>query len=99
MEKLEAQCAKDIERYVEFMKRNGFYAEGFTSIANDVVEEVAEIAPKILKKFPHSIFFGGQLVFPSDTFLSRFLHNYTVFAMQRKFYHQGIPVVILPIRV
>ncbi|OGR83227.1 MAG: amino acid transporter [Elusimicrobia bacterium RIFCSPLOWO2_01_FULL_54_10] len=99
VEKLEAQCKKDIDRYVDFMKRNGFYAEGHTSIAHDAVEEVAEIAPKILKKFPHSIIFGGQLVFPDDTFLSRFLHNYTVFAMQRKFYHQGIPVVILPIRV
>lgn len=99
VEKLEEQCKKDVERYVEFMKRNGFYAEGVTAIANDVVEEVAEIAPKIMKKFPNTIFFGGQLVFPDDTFVSRFLHNYTVFAMQRKFYHQGIPVVILPIRV
>ncbi|OGR86455.1 MAG: amino acid transporter [Elusimicrobia bacterium RIFCSPLOWO2_01_FULL_60_11] len=99
VEKLEAQCKKDVERYVEFMKRNGFHAEGVTAIANDVVEEVSELAPKIMKKFPNSIFFGGQLVFPDDTFLSRLLHNYTVFAMQRKFYHQGIPVVILPIRV
>lgn len=99
VEKLEAQCKMDVERYVEFMKRNGFYAEGVTAIANDVVEEVAEIAPKIMKKFPNTIFFGGQLVFPDDTFVGRFLHNYTVFAMQRRFYHQGIPVVILPIRV
>ncbi len=99
VEKLEEHCIKDIERYVEFMKRNGFYAEGIHSIANDVVEEVSELAPQILKKFPDSIFFGGQLVFPDDTYVSRFLHNYTVFAMQRKFYHQGIPLMILPIRV
>jgi amino acid transporter len=99
VEKLEAQCKEDVQHYIEFMKRNGFYAEGVTAIANDVVQEVSEIAPKIMKKFPNAVFFGGQLVFPDDTFVSRFLHNYTVFAMQRRFYHQGIPVVILPIRV
>jgi len=31
--------------------------------------------------------------------LSGVFHNYTIFAVQRKFYNQGIPVVILPIRV
>ena len=48
---------------------------------------------------PDVVFFGGQLVFPKDTLLTRFLHNYTVFAIQQRFYHKGIPFVILPIRV
>lgn len=96
---LRNQVNADIEKYVDFMKKNGFYAEGYSSIANDVVDEVTEIAPKIIAKFPKAIFFGGQLVFPNDSLLTRFLHNYTVFAMQRRFYHQGIPIVVLPIRV
>ena len=57
------------------------------------------IAPKILERFPNSVFFGGQLIFPQDSFAVRFLHNYTVFAMQKKLYREGIPFVILPIRV
>ncbi len=99
LEKLQEQCVKDVERYVHFMKSNGFYAVGYHSVANDVVEELSDLAPKILQDFSNAIFFGGQLVFPDDSLWSRFLHNYTVFSIQRKFYLQGIPVMVLPIRV
>ena len=99
IENLQAEAKKEVDRYVDYMKRHGYYAEGFSSIGNDVIDEVSKISPKILERFPQSVFFGGQLVFPQDSFLSRFLHNYIVFAIQRKFYHEGIPFVILPIKV
>ena len=99
IEHLQVEVKKEVDRYVDYMKRHGYYAEGFSSIGNDVIEEVTKIAPEILERFPQSVFFGGQLVFPQDSFLSRFLHNYIVFAIQRKFYHEGIPFVILPIKV
>ena len=86
-------------KYVDFMNRYGFYAESITAVGIDVVSEAAELVPEILKRFPQSIFFGGQLVFPEDTFFTRFLHNNIVFAVQRRFYNQGIPFVILPVRV
>ncbi|MBI1979427.1 MAG: amino acid transporter, partial [Elusimicrobia bacterium] len=99
VENLQAQVKKDVEKYVHYMNHHGFYAEAHSSITNDIVDEVAEIAPKILARFPNAVFFGGQLVFPKDSFFTRLLHNYTVFAMQRRFYHQGITMVVLPIRV
>jgi hypothetical protein len=52
-----------------------------------------------LQRFPNAIFFGGQLIFPHDSFMLRFLHNYTVFTLQKRLYREGIPFVILPIRV
>jgi hypothetical protein len=64
-----------------------------------VVEEVERLAPQILERFPNAVLFGGQLVFPTTSFLSGVFHNYTIFAIQRKFYNQGMPVVVLPIRV
>jgi amino acid transporter len=89
----------ELQRYVTFMQHHGYYAESVSSIGTDVVTEVTKIAPQVLERFPQAIFFGGQLVFPEDSILTRWLHNYTAFAMQRSFYYQGIPVVILPIRV
>ncbi|MDD5567890.1 MAG: APC family permease [Candidatus Omnitrophica bacterium] len=97
--RLETDAKTDITRYVKFMNKQGFYAEGLFEVGTDVVEEVSNIAPQILKRFPNSVFFGGQLIFPKDSFAIRFLHNYTVFAMQKKLYREGIPFVILPIRV
>lgn len=99
MEALKAQVESEAGKYVDFMKRHGQYAEAYTGMGTDVVQETAELAPAILKKFPQSIFFGGQLVFPEDTLVTRFLHNNIVFSLQRRFYNQGIPFVILPVRV
>jgi len=99
IEHLRTRSKQEADRYVEFMRRNGYYAEAVTSVAIDIVEEVTQLAPRILARFPHAVFFGGQLVFAKDSFLSRWLHNYTAFAIQRRFYHQGIPIVILPVRV
>lgn len=99
IEHLQAQIKSDLDRFIYFVQRNGYYAEGFYSIGVDVVEEIAQITLKILERFPNPVFFGGQLIFPNDSFLSRWLHNYTVFAVQRRLYSKGIPVVIMPIRV
>lgn len=99
LERLQAQSKNEIERYVKFVEQHGYHAEGRFALGTDVVEEASKLAPQITEKYPQAVFFGGQIVFPKETFLTRLLHNYTVFSMQRKFYHEGIPVVILPIRV
>ena len=96
---LKAQIGKDVSRYVSLMHSQGCFAEGRSYIGIDVVSEAENIAPEILKDYPNAVFFGGQLVFPEDTLLTRWLHNHTVFVLQRKFYQQSIPFVILPIRV
>ena len=89
----------EINRYVMFMRKQGFYADGYCSIAVDVVDEIFELAPRILKTYPQAVFFGGQLVFQDDSILTRWLHNQTIFNIQKRLYQQGILVVIMPIRV
>jgi hypothetical protein len=99
IENLEAKVKNDIKRYVDLMQRNNYYAEGNSVVGVDVVEEIDKVSADIIKRFPNAVFFGGQLIFAKDTFISKFLHNYTVFALQKRLYRQGIPFVILPIRV
>lgn len=99
LEKLKFQVKEEANHYVEIMHSKGYYAEALTAIGIDVVEEVGKITPSILEKFPHAIFFGGQLVFPKDSYTSRLLHNFTVFAIQRKLYSEGIPLVLVPVDV
>jgi hypothetical protein len=99
VEDLENHCRIDVNKYVNYVRGQGYNSEGISVIGTDVVSEIEKIAPRILEKFPNVIFFGGQLVFPENTFISRWLHNYTVFLMQRIFYSKGIPFVLLPIKV
>lgn len=96
---LEEFVKKETNQYVDFMKRSGYSADSFTSIGTDIVDQITEISEKVFKKYPNSVFFGGQLVFPNETFFTRILHNQIVFSVQRRLYHEGYPFVILPIRV
>jgi len=99
LENLTRHAELEVQRYVKYMRHHGYYAESITAVGHDLVGEVEEIAPKVIERFPQAVFFGGQLVFPQETFITRWLHNYAVFALQRKFYQQGFPFLILPIRV
>jgi len=38
-------------------------------------------------------------VFRHETWYTRFLHNETAFAIQRRLQWRGLPMVILPVRV
>jgi hypothetical protein len=99
MEALKGAVQTDTDCYVKYMRNNGYFAEGFTAVGIDVVEEITALSKDIRKKYPGAVFFGGQLVFGKESFITRLLHNYTIFAIQREFYQMGTPVVILPIRV
>ncbi|MCX5634678.1 MAG: APC family permease [Planctomycetota bacterium] len=99
VEHLQTQVKSDVDRYVKLMNKQGFYAEGVSEVGVDAIDEIAQLAMKAYERFPNSVFFGGKLIFPQDSFLLRLLHNHIVFAVQKKLYRQGIPMVILPIRV
>ena len=99
LEHLKMQTKREVNRYVNMMQAQGYYAEGYFAIGIDVVNEVSKMTPKILKRFPKSTFFGGQIVFPKESFFNRLLHNYTLFAVQRRLYNQGITVVVLPVKI
>lgn len=96
---LKSKVNKDLDRYVSFMNQNSCHAQKFSSFGIDVVEEVEKVAQNVTARFPGIVFFGGQLIFEKETWVNRLLHNYTVFAIQKKLYQKGTPFVILPIQV
>jgi hypothetical protein len=98
-ENLRRHVSGEVERYAAYMRAQGFLAEGRFAIGTDVVEEAMNLCAEIIRRFPNAQMFAGQLVFKDDNFLTRLLHNYTVFALQRRFYREGWPMLILPIRV
>ncbi|MBI5694722.1 MAG: APC family permease [Nitrospirae bacterium] len=99
LERLKAKVDAELALYVNFVNRQGFYGKGYSSFGTDVVEEVAKVTPGIMGEYKNAVFFGGQLVFPDPSILTGPLHNYTIFAVQRHFYSQGIPIVMMPVRV
>jgi amino acid transporter len=99
IEGLRAQVAGDLERYVRFMRGQGLYAEGFSAVGTDVAEEASALARSIFRKTPSAVFFGGRIVYPEESFFTRALSNATSFTIQRRLHHEGIPFIIMPVRV
>ena len=99
VQELEQRVAQDVQRYVAYMVRLGLYAEGFSAVGVDVVDEIMKIAEQNRQRMSSAVFFCGKLVFAKDSLVNRLLHNDTVFSLQRRLYMQGLPCVILPIRV
>jgi amino acid transporter len=99
VENLEKHVQGQAGRYVELMRREGYFAKSVCTVGNDLADIIATLAPQILAELPQSVFFAQQLIFPKETFLNRLLHNNIVFAIQKRLYRQGVPFVILPFRV
>ncbi len=99
MKKIESKVDAELDRYIAFMNRYGYFAKGYSITGIDVVAELEEEIKQINLHFPGAVIFGGQVVFPDDNWLSRLLHNYTLFSIQRRLYNQGTPVYIVPIRI
>lgn len=99
LEKVKQKVEHEVNRYIDLMKRHGYHAEGFGLFGTDTVEEISHISEKILARYPHATFFGGQMVFPDNSIVSRLLHNYTLFSMQSRLYKEGIPLFVIPIEV
>ena len=99
MNNLKEYLSKDSLKYTECLKNMGYFSETLTDIGADMIDTMGELSKDAIKQFPNAIFFAGQLVFKNDSFLTRLLHNYVVFALQRKLFREGQAFVILPIRV
>ncbi|MGP8052599.1 MAG: APC family permease, partial [Limisphaerales bacterium] len=99
MENLREHSRREVDRYVAFMRQQGFYAEAHFAVGTDVADEAAKLCEQVAQRFPQAQFYAGQLVFKDENLLTRWLHNYTVFELQRRLYQNGWPMLILPIQV
>ncbi len=99
VENLREHSRVEVDRFVSYMSRRGFYSEAHYALGTDIVDEAAKLCEGIAEKFPQTQFFAGQLVFKDESFITRWLHNHTVFELQRRLYQNGRAMLILPIQV
>jgi len=97
VETIKENIEQDLSKYVYLIKQLGYNAEYRYSIGTDVAEEVLNLVPEIVEKYKNTTFIGGQLVFSGTYRISRILHNYTIFSIQRRLYKLGLTTIIIPI--
>jgi hypothetical protein len=99
LEHFKKQVKDDGEKYVTVANQFGLYGKSFWTIGTDPVDEIYKIVKRIRPRLSGAAFFGGQLVFSKTFYLSKLLHNHTIFSIQKRFFKFGIPIVIFPIRI
>jgi hypothetical protein len=97
LEALERHVKESLDRYVSYVSSQGIYARGYPLLGTDVVDEICALAARVYGEHPKSIFFGGLIVFPEETYLSRMLYNYVTLAVQRRLHQYRIPYIIMPV--
>jgi amino acid transporter len=97
LSRLKQSIGASMDKYLALMRSKCLYGEAHWVVGTEVVHEIMGLAPVIKERFPRCVFFGGQLVFEKETFLTRLLHNHVVFSLQRQIYKYNIPFMIMPI--
>jgi amino acid transporter len=99
LEHFKKQVKEDGEKYVTVANQFGLYGKSIWTIGTDPVNEIYRIVKRLRPRLSGAAFFGGQLVFSKTFYLSKLLHNHTIFSIQKRFFKFGIPIVIFPIRI
>lgn len=97
--RLKEQTQATLEKYEALARRFGLASAGMMLIGQDPVATIEELCAEVSLRYPRTTFFAGQLVFQRDAWYQRLLHNETAFAVQRRLLWQGLPMVVLPVRV
>ncbi|HEY3174873.1 MAG TPA: APC family permease [Candidatus Polarisedimenticolia bacterium] len=96
---LERNTRETLEKYVGYARSLGFNADSRYSLGTLMVPEMRNLCGKVRQEFPRAIFFAGRLIFREEKFYHRWLHNQSSATLQRRLQFDGVPLVILPIRV
>jgi hypothetical protein len=99
LEALKKSVEESLIKYVNLARRLGFSADYRMDVGTDVVDVASNLCETIAKEFPKATFFTGKVVFRNETIFHKLLHNETALAIQRRLQWDGIPTVILPVRV
>ena len=99
IEALKESVRNGLKKYVKVTREHGFPADYRTDVGTDVVEAASELVEATVREFPRSTVFTGKLIFLHDNPFQKILHNETAHSIQRRLQWNGIPTVILPIRV
>jgi amino acid transporter len=99
VERLRTSTEEVVDKYVALAQHMGLAAAGVTAVGTEVVSEAEKLCTQVATEYPHATFFAGKLIFAREKWYHRFLHNDTAFAVERRLQWQGLPFVVVPVRV
>jgi hypothetical protein len=99
VERLGQQTDDTLQKYVELAHGLGIPSTSRKALGTDAVAEAEKLCLALVREFPRTTFFAGQVIFQRERWYQRLLHNETAYAIQKRLQWAGQTMVILPARV
>ncbi len=99
LEQMRTEAAETLEYFVDFCHSHGMASASYIGFGTDAVDEITRLCEEISQDFPNAIFFTSKLIFATDNWFTRLLHNQAALAVQRRLHLEGLQMVILPMKV
>jgi amino acid transporter len=88
-----------LQRYVALARGLGLAADLRYALGTEAVDVATRVCRDIGKEFPRAMFFAGKLIFQSEQWYQRLLHNETAYQLQRRLQFSGLNAMVLPVRM
>jgi hypothetical protein len=99
LEQMREEAVRILEYFVDFCHSHYMASSSYLAFGTDAVDEVTKLCEQISEEFPNAIFFTSKLIFSTDNWFTRLLHNQAALAAQRRLHLEGLQMVILPMKV
>jgi amino acid transporter len=99
LEQMREEATATLEFFVDFCHSHGMASSSYIGFGTDAVDEVTRMCEEINREYPNTIFFTSKLIFETDNWFTRVLHNQAALAVQRRLHLEGLQMVILPMKV
>lgn len=92
--------ANDSLRYfVNYCHNEGLPATSYCAYGTDSAECLSELADKMKVLYPNCTFFGGEIIFEKENWLTKILHSDNALVIQRLLHQKGLQTILLPINL
>ena len=99
LEAIQSHTKTALERYCRFASVLGLRADSVFGVGPEVTVEADRLARVVRDRYPQVLFVAGQLTFEEDSLWNRIMHNETALGVHRRLHHNGLPMIVLPVRI
>ena len=99
MPQLKEKIERSMDQLEGFCAREGLSTARFVVYCTDPIERLETLVRDVSARFQDSICFANTLILPGSHWVTEWLHNQTALGLQRRLHLEGIPLVILPIKL
>ncbi|MBI4245286.1 MAG: hypothetical protein HY606_14450, partial [Planctomycetes bacterium] len=96
---LEKYTEESVKRYISLAESIGATANYKFSVSAEIVDEIVRLVSQAARESSNSVVFLGRLILQNQTLFTRMLHDHTASNIEGKLQFEGIPVVMIPLRV